>query len=292
MTADRPSIVQLFKEAFFRLFADEAIPLAGNIAFRTIFSVFPFLIFMTTLAGFIGNDELAQRVVNYLLGVAPEQLVAPLSPEIHSILTVKRRGLAGFAALLTLWSAMGGIDCLRVALNRAYDLREHRGLWRLYGIDILFVIGSAAGLMLFSALIIIGPVAINIIDAHAPGFRQSLGVLDALRLPAAMLLLTSGLLMAHRVLPARSLRFRDILPGVLLTTIVWFILSTAFSAYLVNFNTFASTYASLSGVFAAMFFLYLAALVMIFGGELNRVLMIHREFRSASNAKTPDISPE
>jgi membrane protein len=117
-------------------------------------------------------------------------------------------------------------------------------------------------------------------------------VLDALRLPAAMLLLTSGLLMAHRVLPARSLRFRDILPGVLLTTIVWFILSTAFSAYLVNFNTFASTYASLSGVFAAMFFLYLAALVMIFGGELNRVLMIHREFRAASNAKTPDISPE
>jgi membrane protein len=278
----QPSIPTLAKEAVQRLFADEAIPLAGNIAFRTIFSVFPFLIFMTTLAGFVGNEALAQRVVTYLLSVAPEQIVAPLVPEIRSILTVQRKGLAGFAALLTVWSAMGGIDCLRVALNRAYDLREHRGLWRLYGLDILFVIGSAVGLMLFSALIIVAPLAIAIIDAHAPGFRQSLGVLDALRVPVAMALLTTGLFMCHRVLPARRIPFRAILPGVLFTVLVWFLLATVFSAYLVSFNTFAKTYASLSGVFAAMFFLYLSALALIFGGELNRVLMIHRESRDSA----------
>jgi membrane protein len=47
----------------------------------------------------------------------------------------------------------------------------------------------------------------------------------------------------------------------------------------VNFNTFASTYASLSGVFAAMFFVYLAALVLILGGEVNRVLEVRRIMR-------------
>ena len=67
MSSDRPSIVALVYEAFQRLFADEAIPLAGNIAFRTLFSIFPFLIFLTALAGFFGNADLADTVVVYLL---------------------------------------------------------------------------------------------------------------------------------------------------------------------------------------------------------------------------------
>lgn len=281
MAESENTVLASANEAVKRLFADEAIPLAGNIAFRVIFSMFPFLIFLTTIAGFIGNDDLAQRVVNYLLSVAPKQLVAPLVPEIRSILTTQRSGLASLAALLTVWSAMGGVDCLRVALNRAYDLREYRGLWHLYAIDILFVIGSAAGLMLFSSLIIFAPIAITMVESHAPGFRQSLGWLDTLRVPLAMLLLMVGLLVCHRWLPARRRGIRELLPGVVFTVIVWAIMAIAFSAYLVNFNSFASTYASLSGVFAAMFFVYLSAIVLILGGELNRVLAVHREARSS-----------
>ena len=54
-----------------------------------------------------------------------------------------------------------------------------------------------------------------------------------------------------------------------MTVVAWVIMSSAFSVYLVNFNTFASTYASLSGVFAAMFFVYLAALVLIGAYQLS-----------------------
>jgi membrane protein len=55
---------------------------------------------------------------------------------------------------------------------------------------------------------------------------------------------------------------------------VWIALSAGFAVYLQNFNSFASTYASLSGLFAAMFFIYLAALVLILGGEVNRVISL------------------
>jgi membrane protein len=65
-------------------------------------------------------------------------------------------------------------------------------------------------------------------------------------------------------------------PGILLTVIVWVLITVAFAWYLQNFNSFASTYASLSGLFASMFLIYQAGLVMIFGGEVNRVLMIYR----------------
>ena len=63
MNQSAESVLALFIEALKRLFADEAVPLAGNIAFRTMFSIFPFLIFVTSLAGFFGSADLAQRII-------------------------------------------------------------------------------------------------------------------------------------------------------------------------------------------------------------------------------------
>ena len=290
-TGKRPTIASLTIEAIYRLFADEAVPLAGNIAFRTLFSVFPFLIFLTALGGFFGNAALAESIVTYLLGVAPEQLVRPLASEIRSILTVPRTGLLSLSAVLTIWSAMAGIDSLRVGLNRAYDLREHRNMFWLYAQSVLFVIGSAAGLLAVAVLIVAAPVGLAVIDAIAPDARQSFATLDQLRYPVAVFLLTGGLLLCHRFLPAKRLGTLELLPGVILTVIVWIVLSSAFSIYLVRFNTFASTYASLSGLFAAMFFLYLSALVMIFGGEVNRVLAVRRITRPAAQVFKAEGTP-
>ena len=281
---NQPGIGSLALEAVRRLFSDEAIPLAGNIAFRTLFSLFPFLIFLTALAGFLGTEELVQSVVNYLLAVAPEQLIRPLAPEIRSILTVPRSGLLSLSALLTIWSAMSGVDSVRVGLNRAYDLHDTRTFWQTYLKNVLFIIGAAIFLIVFATLTVITPVALALINVNAPHLKPGFDLLDALRYPLAILLLTAGLLVSHRVLPARRLNIREVLPGVLLTVVVWMVLSSVFSYYLVRFNTFNSTYASLSGIFAAMFFVYLAALVLILGGEFNRVLAIHRLTRSANPA--------
>jgi len=278
-----PTLASLARDSFYRLFADEAIPLAGNIAFRSLFSVFPFLIFLTALGGFFGNEALAQSIVDYLLSVAPEELVKPPAGEIRSILTVPRTGLLSLSALLTIWSAMAGVDSVRVGLNRAYDLREDRSIWVLYLQNVLFVIGSAVLLLTVALLLVFAPVGIAIINAHAPELQASFSTLEQVRLPIAILLLTAGLLICHRVLPAKQLRVLEVLPGVILTVIVWIALSSAFSYYLVNFNTFASTYASLSGLFAMMFFLYLAALVLILGGEVNRVIEVRRSSRSERN---------
>ena len=96
-----PGLLALGLEAVRRLFADEAVPLAGNIAFRTVFSIFPFLIFLTTLGGFFGNEALAEQLVNWLLSVAPSEIIKPLAPEIRSILTVPRTGLLSISAALT-----------------------------------------------------------------------------------------------------------------------------------------------------------------------------------------------
>ena len=286
MMNDRPSLLALFGKALQRLFADEAIPLAGNIAFRVIFSLFPFLIFLTSVAGFFGSEDLASKVVNFLLDVAPATLVKPFASEILSILTIPRAGLLSLAALLTIWSAMGGVDSVRVGLNRAYDVKEIRPIWYLYIQNVVFVIGAAALLLAVALLLVIVPAVTQFLESYAPNTLVSFAPWDLYRYPSAILLLIFGLLISHRYLPSQKMRRRDVLPGILLTVAVWIGLTASFAWYLRNFNSFASTYASLSGLFAAMFFIYLAAVVFIFGGEVNRILMFVR-----NQAKIPEKPP-
>jgi len=291
MTEQRPSLARLLLEAVRRLFADEAIPLAGNIAFRILFSIFPFLIFLTALAGFFGSADLASRIVTYLLSVAPKDFVSPIAPEINSLLTHPRTALLSVSAIITVWSAMGGVDSVRVALNRAYGLTEDRHPLLLYGIMALFVVGSAFLLLALAVLIVLAPTAIHFINVYAPGFDDLIAVFDRYRYPLAIIILVVGLFLAHLILPARRVKIYYLMPGVFLTVFVWLILSSVYSYFLSNFATFASTYVGLSGLFAAMFLIYLSALALILGGELNRVIVLARKYRKASS-QTADLSKE
>ena len=271
------------------MIADEAMPLAGNIAFRSIFSLFPFLIFLTAIAGFFGNEQLAERAVNFLLVAVPEQVAKPLAGEIRSILTVPRADLVSVAALLTIWSAMGGIDSVRVGLNRAYDMKETRSSLVLYVLNTVFVIAAAVMLMIFSFLIIIFPIMLEQIDRFVPHTSERFATYLHFRYPVTLLLLFVGLYVAHRFLPAKPLPARRILPGVMATLVVLTLLSAIFTQWLLRFNTFSTTYNSLGGLFAAMFFIYLAALALILGGEVNRVLDIQRNRIRAGRPKTGQI---
>ena len=100
------------REAVQRLISDEAFSLAGNIAFRAILSIFPFLIFLTSLAGFVGTPNLANEAVTFLLDIAPKEIVKGIAPEIRSLLTVIRPDLMSLGVLLTIWTASGGVDSL------------------------------------------------------------------------------------------------------------------------------------------------------------------------------------
>jgi membrane protein len=291
MTEQRPSLTRLIIEAIRRLFADEAIPLAGNIAFRLLFSIFPFLIFLTALAGFFGSADLAARIVTYLLSVAPKEFVGPLAPEINSLLTHPRTGLLSVSAIITVWSAMGGVDSVRVALNRAYGLTEDRNPFLLYAIMALFVVGSAFLLLALAVLIVFAPTATHFISTYAPAFDELVATFDRYRYPLAIIILLVGLFLAHLVLPARRVKLYYLMPGVILTVLVWLVLSSVYSYFLANFATFASTYVGLSGLFAAMFLIYLSALALILGGELNRVIVLARKHRKPS-AEKADLSKE
>ncbi len=276
----------IIREAMQRLLPDEAMSLAGNIAFRTILSIFPFLIFLTSLASYFGTPSLADEVVIFLLNVAPTQIVKGVAPEIHSILTVTRPDLMSLSVLLTIWTASAGIDSLRVGLNRAYDLEEHRSFLLLFVQNILFVIVWAAVLMLLALLIVLAPTVLSFTERYFPALVAFSEWIDSIRYPVTVIVLLIALLAAHMFLPARW-HISHILPGVVLTLIVWLVLAVSYSYFLAHFATFASTYAGLAGLIVALYFIYLSGLVFIFGGEVNRAIRLCHKARQGRLGAPP-----
>jgi membrane protein len=270
----------VLREATLRLWSDDAFGLAGNVAFRALLAIFPFLIFTSSLAAFVGDRSMADGLIEFLIAIVPPALVDPIVSEVEQVMTVQRSGVLSVGILLTIWFAVGGVDGVRVGLNRAYGIRETRSTVALYGLQAAVVILASMVLVLVSYLLVLAPRAGSLLHTLMPSFDPASVTVGLIRYPAAAAILVAALFAGHVFLPARRTRFSSIWPGVVFTATAWVILAAAFSFYLRSFGNYASYYAGLAGIIAALYFMYLAALVLIFGGELNRAIRIRRLARA------------
>ena len=274
----------VMQEAGLRLWSDDAFGLAGNVAFRALLAIFPFLIFTSSMTAFIGDRSMADELIAFLIAIVPPPLVEPIVSEVEQVMTVQRGGVLSIGILLTIWFAVGGVDGVRVGLNRAYGIHETRSTVALYGLQTAMVVLASLALVLVGYLLVLAPRAGSWLHTLLPGFEPASVTVGLIRYPAAAVILIAALFAAHVFLPARRTKFSSIWPGVLFTVSAWVLLAAAFSFYLRSFGNYASYYAGLAGIIAALYFMYLAALVLIFGGELNRAIRIRRLARALSEA--------
>jgi membrane protein len=260
-------------EAYNRFLEDDGWAIASHIALSTLTSMFPFLIFLTALAGFFGSKDLADQAVNLLLESWPRRVADPLGVEIHSVLTQANSGLLTVGAVLALWFSSSGIEALRVGLNRAYDTGETRPWWLLRLESIAYVLIGAVALLALTFLVVLAPVVWEVLADHVPQVAPLWQFIFVVRYGVTALVLTLALVIAHKWLPAGQRSFARILPGVALTLVLSLAFAVAFGTYLAQFaRNYVSTYAGLASVMIALVFLYALASIFVFGGELNAAI--------------------
>jgi membrane protein len=113
-------------DAFYTFLADDGWAIASHIALSTLMALFPFLIVLTSLAGFFGSKDLADGAVGLLLQVWPQQVADALSSEIHDVLTTTRGDILTVGAVLAVFR-LERRRAVRVALNRAPIRWSSRG---------------------------------------------------------------------------------------------------------------------------------------------------------------------
>jgi membrane protein len=259
-------------DAFSHFLWDDGWAMASHVALSTLMALFPFLIFVATLAGFIGAEGLSIRVAEIVFAVWPQDVAGPIAGEVQRVLATEHRGLLTVSAVITVYLASNGIEAVRNGLNRAYRIVDRRSIFFRRGQSILMVLIGAAISLAFVVLAALGSTAINDVLAAVPVLRPLASVSVVARITIVAAVLVVALAGAHIWLPAGRPHWPHLWPGIAFTLIGWFVSAWVFRIYLSSFSNMAATYAGLAGVFTAIFFLYMVAALLLFGAEFNSAL--------------------
>ncbi len=269
-------IYRVVYDALYHFTEDDGWAMASHVALSTLLALFPFLIFGTTLATFLGAERFSETAVHLIFDTWPPSIAKPISDEVRQVLTIPRSGLLTISVLAAAYFASNGVEAVRVSLNRAYRILETRR-WYLTRLASLFwVLAAVLSLAAISLLLVVVPVALSFAEQRFPWLKEPLAVLSSWRIYGTLVVLTLGVTIAHLWLPAGRRRIRDVLPGVTITLIAWTIGAIIFAYYISTFANYARTYAGLASLMIALVFLYMTAVIFIIGAEINAAMIKYR----------------
>lgn len=272
-------------DAFDHFLAADGWAIASHIALSTLMALFPFLIVVTSLAGFFGSKELADQVAKMLLDAWPVEVSEPIAYEIHNVLTITRGDILTIGVALAIYFASSGIESVRIGLNRAYRIGEQRAWWLLRLESIGYVLIAAVALLALAFLVVLAPLIFAKTAKYLPWLEEWASTM--LRYGTASAILIVTLVLVHLWLPAGKRTLLEIAPGIIVTLLLWLASGALFGRYLADFaGNYVTMYAGLTSVFIALIYLYVNATIFIYGGELNEAISRGRKRREEKDAKT------
>lgn len=263
---------------------DDGWSMASHLAISALMALFPFLIFATTLASFLGAEAFAETAVHLVFDTWPDQIAEPIAREVVNVLTVQRGDLLTFGVVLAAFFASNGIEALRTSLNRAYRVTETRSLIYRRIQSLAFVVIATIAFVVISVLLVFAPLIARLAKAQFDWIEPYMGTFTLWRYVIASAVIVLGLIAVHFWLPDGKRRFVDIVPGIIFTLIGWLAGSTIFATYLDNFSSYVTTYAGLASIMVAVVFLYIMSLIFILGGEFNAAIKRYLDARARVGA--------
>jgi membrane protein len=273
----KPPDQSLLKELWKRFQGDEVAGLSAELAYFFLLSLFPFLIFLITLIGYLPISEV--DVLNFMNQYAPGETMAMIETTLEGIVQKHNGGLLSFGILATIWSASNGLNAVIRAFNRAYDVKETRS----------FIVARLMSVLLTVAMIIVIVIAlllpvfgreIGLFVFSAFGLSETfLTIWNAARWIGSFIVLFIVFSCLYYFAPNKRLHWKAVFTGAFFATLGWILVSTAFSYYVGNFGNYSATYGSLGGIIVLMIWFYLSGMIILLGGEINAILNCYREKR-------------
>lgn len=275
---------------------DRLLGLAGESAFFAVLTLFPALLVVAAVLGqldaFIGAGA-ARQVEDAVLGFLDSLLTDAAGPAITTV-----RGLFnGSGNLLTAATALALVSLstafatLVNTLTIAYGVPETRGFWRRRVLGLVLGVGSVLTGAVAVTLLVLGPVFGRGIEVVADvGLDDTYGTLwRALRWPVGFGSLVLWAMTMQHLAPPERHRWRQDLPGGLLTALLWLAASAGLNLYLTYVVTASPVLGALGGGLILMSWFYLLCVALLAGGTLNAVLAARRRYRLHRRAIDEDL---
>ena len=236
---------------------------------------------------FAGPDAVS-TIMEKLSGIAPAEAISLLEDSLNRISANESGGLVmvllGF--VLALWTATGAMNALMRALNRTYDRKETRKFvkQRVTALGMLVFMLLAFGLSF--GLLVLGP-------ALSDWIGSALGAESAFKWiwwTAQWPVLVLGLLLAFAGIlylgpNVEQPRWHFLTLGAVVAVLVWLLASGLFAVYVSLFGSYNKAWGTLAAVIIMLTWLWLSALALLFGAEINAEAERSRELRRGEPAE-------
>ena len=262
-----------WKDIFWRVYAsvndNRLLAVAAGVVFYSLLAIFPAIAAFVSLYGLIADASTIDAHLSLAAGIFPAGAVDILHEQIARLTAKSDAKLSlGFTTglVVALWSANAGMKAIIDALNVVYDEKEKRSFVKLNLLSLLFTLVAILSLMIALAAVVIAPIVFSVVGLSS---IFSL-VVAALRWPLLLVLAAVALAAIYRYGPSRrEARWQWLSVGSVSAAIGWLISSFVFSWYIAHFGAYNATYGSLGAAVGMMMWMWISAIVILLGGELN-----------------------
>jgi membrane protein len=248
---------------------DRLLAVSAGVVFFVLLALFPGMSAFVSLYGLFADRATLVEHLGLIASIAPNEAYDIISERIKGIVSKgnDQLGLTFLVSVgLALWSANAGVKAVMDALNVAYEETEQRSFIKLNLESLLFTFGCIVGLLLAVSAVIALPLIFDMLGLSA----HMETIIFYLRWPALLLLLVTFLSTLYRFGPSRRhAKWTWLTPGSLVAAFLWLIGSYLLSVYIENFANYDAVYGTLGAAVGLMMWLWLSAIAVLFGAELN-----------------------
>jgi membrane protein len=260
---------QVAKRVWDEVQLDQIPLLAAGVAFWTFISLFPAMIAAVAVYGLVADPSTVTRQAEVVTDALPREAASLIVEQMRTISSRSEDALnlsLVISVLLALWTSSAATSNVMSAINTAYDEEETRSYFRRKGIALLLSLGAVAFVVISVGLIAVAPV---LLETFVPeGATRAL--LQVGRWIGLVLAVMAGTAVLYKVAPDRDdPRLAWVSVGSVVATVLWLLASLAFSLYVDNFGRYSRTYGALAGVAVLMLWLWITALLILVGAEIN-----------------------
>jgi membrane protein len=278
---DVPKVVKslgfmpLLKKVWGEVGKDDVFTWGSALAYAWIFAIFPFLIFLLTLAPYLpGNvkQQTTDAVTNLATSSIGGDTGKQVQQSITDVMSHQKGGLLSIGLILALWGASGGMTMTMSALDKAYYVQCTRSFIKQRLVAIGLTVGVAVLILLVLLLLPIGTGVITYLTKHGHLGVVGKVLINLVRYAISLALLFAIVSSIYYFGPCIKQKYQAITPGAVFTVAVWILLGIGFGFYVTHFGNFNATYGALGGAIIMLLFFYINAVVLLIGAEFNSVL--------------------
>jgi len=247
---------------------------AGSIAYSFFLALFPGIIFFFTLIPFFPVESLEEEIFAVFQRVLPPDTYEATISTIKDVLRNKRGGLLSVGFFLATIFSTNGISAIISNFNQTIHQIESRNFWQQllvsFGLTIVLSINFIVGIIIiiFSSDVLNGLLSffgLEVISAFA---------VELTRFTLLVVQIFIGIVLLYNYGPSGNRTWRFISPGAILATVLILVSSWGFSFYVANFNQYNKLYGSIGTLMVILLWIYINALVLIIGFELNASIAV------------------